>query len=116
MQQEDYDRQVAEKKQSVIAFFNDPKNEFAADLKDDILKILELGAANTLEQAYAIAQWQNPSVRERLLQRQIEEATKPPRRGPPNIKPSSVPASPTGEADESIDDTMRQTLNRINTR
>jgi hypothetical protein len=116
IQREDYERKVDEKRQSVVSFFNDPKNEFAADLKEDILTVLQLGAANTLEQAYEIAKWQNPSVRERLLQRQIEEATKPPRSGPPNIKPSSVPASPTDNADESLDDTMRQTLNRINNR
>jgi hypothetical protein len=40
LQQEDYDRKVAEKKQAVISFFNDSKNEFAADLKDDILQVL----------------------------------------------------------------------------
>lgn len=112
----EYERELGKKRESVVAFFNDPKNEFAADLKDDILQVLELGAANTLEQAYQIAMWQNPSVRERLMSREIEKATKPPRRGPPNIKPSSVPTSPTDDKDESIDDTMRQALNRINSR
>jgi hypothetical protein len=116
LQREDYERKVSEKKQAVVGFFNDPQNEFAMDLKEDILTVLELGAANTLEQAYEIAKWQNPAVRERLLARQIEEATKPPRNAPSNIRPSSVPASPTDTADESMDDTMRQTLSRINSR
>jgi hypothetical protein len=111
-----YEKELASKREAVTTFFNDQKNEFAMDLKDDILQILELGAATSLEQAYEIAKWQNPSVRERLLMREIENATKPKRTGPSNIKPSSVPASPTDGADESIDDTMRATLGRINSR
>lgn len=111
-----YERQVAEKRQQVISFFNDSKNEFAVELKDDIQQLLEKGEATTLEQAYERAMWLNPAVRERLMQRQIEAATKPQRKGPLNIKPSSVPASPTDGADESIDDTMRATLGKINSR
>lgn len=112
----DYERQVEEKRQAVTKFFGDPKNEFAMELKDDIQELLEQGAATTLEQAYEKAMWLNPVVRTKLTQREVENATKPPRKGPSNIKPSSVPASPTDGADESIDDTLRATLGRINSR
>ena len=76
----------------VNAFFADPKNEYASDLSDDILRILKTGTADSLDAAYEQAQWLNPVVRQKILAKQraeaLGEAEKP--------KPTNIESS--GEA------------------
>jgi len=110
-----YERQFQENLALVNAFFSDPKNEFAEELKEDISELLQRGAASTLQEAYEKAMWLNPSVRAKIVQREIENSTKPKRQAPPNLKSSSVSPSPTEEAEESIEDTMRAIVARIGT-
>lgn len=116
IQEDLYNRSLKENIATVEKFFNDPANEFAAELQDDILKLFEKGAASTLQDAYEQARWLNPAVRDKILKREIENATKPPTRGPLNVRSSSVAPAPTEAADESIEDTMKATLHRIRTR
>jgi len=116
VQEELYNRQLKENMQTVEKFFADSANEYAAELQDDILKLFEKGAASTLQEAYEQAKWLNPTVRQKILQREVEAATKPRRPGPPNVKSSSVAPAPTEGQDESIDDTMMATLQRIKSR
>lgn len=115
LQTEEYNRNL----QKVQTFFADPKNEFAEELQPDILKIIQLtrqaGQDISLEQAYEQAKWNSIPVRQKLFQRQLEEASKPGKGGTPNVKPSSAPANPTdGDGkDESLDDTLKATLSNI---
>lgn len=111
-----YERQFQENLSLVNSFFAEPKNEFAEELKEDILALLEKGAASTLQEAYEKAMWLNPSVRGKLMQREIENTTKPKRSSPTNLKSSSAMPPPTEEAEESLEDTMKATLARINSR
>ncbi len=111
-----YERQLQENLAVVNAFFADPKNEFAEEVKEDILALLEKGVASTLQEAYEKAIWLNPVVRAKVQQREIENAVKPKRQAPTNLKSSSVSPAPTEEEDESIEDTMKAALARINSR
>lgn len=111
-----YQAQLKENIAAVNKFFSDPANEYAADLQEDILRIFEQGSASTLQEAYEKAMWLNPTVRQKLMQKEIENATKPKRPGPSNVKSSSVAPAPTEDADESIDETLKATLNRIQSR
>ena len=111
-----YNQKLQENMKTVETFFADPKNEFAAELQDDILKQFEQGRASTLQEAYEQAMWLNPGVRQKLMSREVENATKPKRPGPPNVKSSSVAPTPTESGDESIEETMKATLQRMKSR
>lgn len=111
-----YERQLQENLAVVNAFFSDPKNEFAEELQNDIAALLEKGAASTLQEAYEKAMWLNPEVRAKVMQREIEKVTQPKRVATTNLKSSSVSPAPTEGEDESMEDTMKAVLSRINTR
>jgi hypothetical protein len=111
-----YQQQLKENMAVAEKFFSDPANEYAAELQEDILRLFEQGRASTLQEAYETAKWQNPAIRQKLIQREVQAAAKPSRPGPLNVKPSSVSPAPTESADESIEETMKATLERIRSR
>jgi hypothetical protein len=111
-----YQQQLKENMAVAEKFFSDPANEYAADLQEDILKLFEQGRASTLQEAYEVAKWQNPGIRQKLIEREVQAAAKPSRPGPLNVRPSSVSPAPTESADESIEETMKATLERIRSR
>ena len=116
LQKQMYDAQLKENMAVVEKFFSDPTNEFAAELQEDILKLFEQGRASTLQEAYEQAMWLNPGVRQKLMQREVENAAKPKRPGPPNVKSSPVAPAPTEEVEDSIEETMKATLQRMKSR
>lgn len=116
VQEDLYQRQLKENQAVVERFFNDPANEYAAELQEDILRLFEKGSASTLQEAYEQARWLNPAVRDKIMKREIENATKPPARGPLNVRSSSVAPAPTEAGEESLEETMRATLHRIRSR
>jgi hypothetical protein len=84
-QQEDtYNKAVAAETTRVNAFFEDPKNEFASEVSDDILRLLKTGTADSLEAAYDQACWLNPVVRQKILAKQQVPSTPP--KVPTNIE------------------------------
>lgn len=116
VQKQMYDAQLKENMSAVEKFFSDPANKYAADLQEDILKMFEQGRASTLQEAYETAMWLNPSVRKKLMDAEIENATRPPSKAPPNVKSSSVAPAPTEEVEDSIEETMKATLQRMQSR
>lgn len=57
---------LVETSKLVEGFFNDPKNEFAKELEDDILQQVKRGERD-LSKAYEAAMWLNPKVREKVI-------------------------------------------------
>lgn len=105
------ERAYRESLDQVNKFFSDPKNEFAGELQDDILKLLQRANGQlTLQEAYEQAMWLNPAVRAKLMQREIEKTATPARKGPVNVVPSSAPVTQTADESETIDDTLKSTL------
>ena len=97
----------------VAKFFSNADNEFAKDLAPDMNRVLEAGLAASLEDAYEMAKWQNQGTRAKLLER---EAAKIAGNRKPNlreVRSSDTPPAPTGGASETIDETMANTLARL---
>jgi len=116
VQRDLYDRQIKDNMSAVEKFFADPANKYAAELQEDIQKLFEQGRASTLQEAYETAMWLNPSVRKKLMDEEIAAATRPTVKGPPNVKSSPVAPAPTEEVEDSIEETMRATLQRMQSR
>ena len=64
-------KELAEHTKSVEAFFSDPKNEFAKDLGPDILNLIQSGQAPSLAEAYEKAMWLNPTIRAKVLDKEL---------------------------------------------
>lgn len=81
-QKRTYESAVAEQRKSVDSFFSDPKNEFAEEVQNDILRLIQTGVASDLAAAYEQACWLNPGVRAKMLAKQqavpAGNATQPP--------------------------------------
>jgi uncharacterized protein YihD (DUF1040 family) len=90
-QQQDLERN----RQLVEAFMADPKNKHFEEVADDIQILLKTGAAPTLEKAYEMAVWTNPTVRAKIIAEQAAgEPT--PKKPPLNVNGSggSPPPKP----------------------
>lgn len=66
-QRAEYEAGVAEQTKLVNAFFADSKNKYVAEVEADILELLQKGAANSLQDAYDLACYKNPTVRVKVL-------------------------------------------------
>lgn len=115
------------KQAEVNAFFDDPKNEYAKDVVDDIAALVRADPKLTLAQAYEKAIWMNPTVRQKQLdaqtQRKIEEtrlanlekANAAKKAAGANVTTRSKTGSPTAPLG-SMEDTMKATLAEIQSR
>jgi hypothetical protein len=109
-------RALADASNEVEAFIADPANELATDAAPRMLAMLESGKAATLREAYEMATWTDPTLRERLIASRVSAAARPSGRPPVNVRPSASRApSPQGERG-TIEDTMREQLRQINSR
>lgn len=63
-----------EKLSLVEKFAADPKNEFYGEVADDIRQILQAGLTRDLAEAYEIACYRNPVIRQKLIAKQAEAA------------------------------------------
>ncbi len=106
---------AAKTKQEVESFFSDPAHEFSREVVTDMIDLVKSGAAPDLKAAYERAIWTNPEVRQKLVEREAAKIAKPPA-APRNVRSSSVPPAPTGSGNESIEETLQQTLAKINSR
>jgi len=71
--QEQREADAAER--TIAEFKSRPENRYFDDVRDDIVKFLDAGLANSLEEAYERACWANPQIR-RLLETQRAEQEK----------------------------------------
>lgn len=100
----------------VDAFLGDPANEFANELIPDMVKLIDRGLASDLKSAYDQACRLNETVAQKIIQRQIEAATKPARPGQRNVTSSPVPPAPTATAARSIEEDMSDIFDSIQNR
>lgn len=127
--QQRYAEQVrSQTRGTVDKFADDPANIYFNDLTDDMVRLIQSGAAQDLPEAYEKAVWLNPVVRAKEIARlsaaqsaqsatqstaKISEAR---RASAVNVRsqghPTSGPADPLG----SIDDTLTATMKRIKER
>lgn len=105
--------QRAQLTKQVDAFLADPKNEFANELIPDMVKLIDRGLASDLQSAYDQACRLNETVAQKIIQRQIEAATKPARPGQRNVTSSPVPPAPTATAARSIEEDMSDFYDQI---
>lgn len=101
---------------AVDAFIADPQNEFAAEVLPDMVELVRSGLATDLKAAYDKAVWNNPSVRAKLMEREIAKAASPKVPTPRNVRSGATPPASTKPKDESIDETMLRVLEDINSR
>lgn len=127
--QQRYAEQVrSQTRGTVDKFADDPANIYFNDLTDDMVRLIQSGAAQDLPEAYEKAVWLNPVVRAKEIARlsaaqstqsatqstaKISEAR---RASAVNVRsqghPTSGPADPLG----SMDDTLTATMKRIKER
>jgi hypothetical protein len=101
---------------AVDRFIADPANKYAAEAAPKMLEHLEHGRASNLAEAYDLAVRTDPVLFEKLVSERIAAATATPARAPSNTRPSAVPPSTAGKVRGTIEDTMRETLSRMNNR
>ncbi len=101
-------RAIEAERLKIEAFAADPKHKYFEEVGDDILHLLQTGAAPTLESAYEKAIWTNPVVRAKLLA-ETAAGNPPPPKQPLNVDGTggTPPAKPkTG--DDTIDAVMQK--------
>jgi hypothetical protein len=116
---------VSENRRQVDAFAADPKNLYFNEVADDMVILLNKGLATTIQQAYDEAIWRNPVVRAKEIARTtapvptptpvVTQVAKARAATAANVKTSAKSgsaATPLG----SLDDTLKETLAKINAR
>ena len=104
----------------VNAFAGDPKNEYFADVSDDMLSLIKAGM--DLKSAYEKAVWMNPVTRSKEIAKQmkidnekrVKEAETALKAKSANIKTASTKNIKTSSKLGTWDDTMKETLQRLN--
>jgi hypothetical protein len=93
-------------RQLVAAFAAKPENKHFEEVGDDILHLLQTGAAPSLEKAYEMACWMNPVVREKILAEKAAAAPPPPK-PPINVNGSGgTPPTKPKTGDDTLDEVM----------
>ena len=114
LQQQLSQSQMAPFISQVDAFMDDPKNEYAETLQDDMQALLSTGRAKDLKDAYDKAKWANPDVRAKLMAKQQEDerkqkavkAAEAKRAGSINVRKSGTPPTDSAVGTGSIDATL----------
>lgn len=109
-------RAYGEAVSEVDRFLSDPTNKYAAEAAPRMLELLDSGQVQDMKSAYDMAVRTDPVLFEKLVSERVQAATRVPARPPTNTRPSRVPPSTTGRARGTIEDTMREQLERINNR
>ena len=119
-QQAQFQQNIAlENANAVIAEFK-LNHEFFDDVSDDMIQLLEKGAASTLQEAYDIAIYRNTVVRDKIIASQTRSQSSPTAPTVPakkaalkaNVKTSSQPKNGTVPVG-TMDDTLKETLDEI---
>ena len=118
----------AETQKTIEAFFLDPAHEHAEAVAPIMTRLLQSGTATDLKSAYDQAVWLDPTVRAKVLagQRAAEEeaarvaankkAEDAKKAASANVKSGQRSAGSTAKRSTSIDDTLAETFQRINSR
>lgn len=104
-----YDKSVAEHAAIVEKFFADPKNKYVNDLAEDMMKLIQRGVVDSVEQAYKMALRGNDVVWNKYLsdqQRDPHPASKL------NLTSNDTPSSPAPRKGKSIDDTINAVVQK----
>jgi uncharacterized membrane-anchored protein YhcB (DUF1043 family) len=104
---------------AVNRFLNDPKNEHAKSVSQQMAELLNTGLAKDLDDAYQQAIWRHPEVRQKLLAKQEaerrkteSEAAKAARRASStNVQRRGTPPAPAQKG--TMDDTIRATFRQL---
>ncbi len=120
-QQTERERYEASKAQSEIdAFANDPNNVFFEDLKGDMAILISSGRAKTLQEAYDMAKYANPDVRQTVLEREFADRETKRRADQAKAvdakKAAGVSVRGTGPANVTAadkDESVRDTITRV---
>lgn len=110
----------AEDDRAVNAFLNDPKNEHAQTVRQQMSSLLLSGQAKDLADAYSQAIWLHPEVRAKLLEKQeterrkkeAEEAAAARKAAAANVTRRGTPPAPNKPG--SMEDTARAIYRRLN--
>lgn len=109
-QQQEYQAALEANQKTVNAFTSDPKNKYFPDVADDVLRLIQTGAANDLAAAYEMAIWANPTVRQKLLAEQQEQLAQNGNNGRkpalPNIEGSGSARPKSSRKPATLDDTI----------
>lgn len=97
--------ELAERTREVEAFFADPKNEYAKELGQDVLALIQKGEPS-LQSAYEKAMWTNPVTRQKLLDKATETARLNALPKPPKTVNGTPGVAPRQGKPKSIDETI----------
>ena len=89
---------------SVEEFSSSPKNKYWSEVVEDVLHLLKKGASSTLEEAYELACYRNPSVRAKMFEEQAKPASTGNVAKFPNL--SSDTTAPPRTKKRSMDETV----------
>jgi hypothetical protein len=104
---------------SIKQFGSDPKNQFFENVRQDMTRLLQADAANSLEDAYDKACWANPEIRNLLIKQQSvaapdtsakAAAATQARAASKSITGSPIPNASAKGPDISIEDEIRQLM------
>lgn len=109
---------LQESQKVVDAFIADPQNEYAAEAMPDMVRLIKAGFATDLKTAYGDACNLNPTIRAKILEKEIQKATQRPAAAPRNVRSGQTPPASTKpvDADEDMEATMRRTYREIQSR
>jgi LysM repeat protein len=116
------DKSVALEQMSaeVLAFSQDPKNVYFAEVMDDMIDLLNKGVGKDLADAYQQAVFRNPATRakeaERLATEKAERTARQRSATSANLTSEESPAARTDGPAPTMDDTMAATLANIKKR
>ncbi len=104
---------------SIKQFGADPKNQFFENVRTDMKRLLEAGAAESLDDAYDKACWTNPEIRGLLIKQQSSPVSDPSakvaaatqaRAASKSITGSPVPGAGSKGPSVSLEDEIRQLM------
>jgi hypothetical protein len=109
-----------EANRSIKQFGSDPKNQFFENVRQDMTRLLQAGAAESLEDAYDKACWANPEIRNLLIKQQAPAAASDPsakvaaatqaRAASKSITGSPIPNASAKGPSVSLEDEIRQLM------
>ena len=108
-----YNAQLAQQQKTVEGFFSDPANEFAEEVANDILRLIQTGAAKDLPGAYEMACWSNPAVRAKMIAKQQSKPAEGQTEGKAGAKFPNVDSTPGVKSKSSRPKTMEETIDEV---
>lgn len=116
-QQAEQQAQLEAMTAEIDKFISDPQNPYAAELVEDMVRVVQGGLASSLKDAYDMASRLNPAVAKKIMDAEVVKLTKPSAPAIRNVRSGSTPPASTSAAPGGdIEDTMRQVYKDIQSR